>query len=352
MPRLSESPRDTQMGCRGTFLACLVLIWGLTACVETDCVHSDTFECSDYGVLLSLASFRNKPYFVATGDVGRIVISEDSGLSWVARTLPTANNLSGVATNGNGTWVAVGGTASGESYYSVDRGVSWSVASLPAGPTTRQDVTYGAGWFVSVGSGGQIYVSNDGMTWGAATSPTAVLLRSVEYLNGQFVAGSDTGPTIIRSTNGLSWQLATTPPAAPVFDIASDPQGRLVVCGNAVVKASFSTTAGDTWVDATVSPAQNVFGAGYLNGRLICAGLTGNVYTSTDGGANWGLAATGGTTINDVAYSATTAIGAGVGPGFTYRTTDAITWTVITAPTGALFNRISFLEERQFFLPL
>ena len=333
------------------FLVCLIFSSLASSCVETDCVRSDTFECSDYGIVLSLASFRNKPYFIATGDAGRIVISEDNGLSYVERTLPTANNLAGAATNGNGTWVVVGGGVSGESFYSLDRGVSWSVATLPASPSTRQDVTYGAGWFVSVGSGGQIYLSNDGMTWGATTSPTANILRSVEYLNGQFVAGSDTGPTIIRSTNGLSWQLATTPPGAPVFDIASDPQGRLLVCGNAAVKASFSTTAGDSWVDATVSPAQNVFGAGYLNGRLICAGLTGNVFTSTDGGANWGLAATGGTSINDVAYSATVAIGAGVGAGFTYRSTDAITWTVVTAPTGALFNRIGFLEERQLFLP-
>lgn len=122
-------------------------------------------------------------YTIATGDVGKIlrlcvtatstggvtgptcstssspVVSSYS--AFTARTSNTAQNLTSVAYDGYGVWVAVG--AGGAITRSID-GVTWAVQT--SGITTAiSAVTWAGTQFVAVGSNGVVLTSSDGISW-------------------------------------------------------------------------------------------------------------------------------------------------------------------------------------------
>jgi photosystem II stability/assembly factor-like uncharacterized protein len=80
--------------------------------------------------------------FIAVGNNGTIIYSDDVGASWVTVTSGTSSHLKGIA-YGDGTLVAVGisSVAGGnsDSVYSTDHGATWSL--LPSG-YPMNDVTY------------------------------------------------------------------------------------------------------------------------------------------------------------------------------------------------------------------
>lgn len=72
------------------------------------------------------------------------------------------------------------------------------------GTKTLYAVTYGGGKFVAVGQDGRIVYSSDGITWTVATSAITNDFHSVVYVAGKFVAGTDTR-ALAYSADGITW---------------------------------------------------------------------------------------------------------------------------------------------------
>lgn len=148
--------------------------------------------------------------FVASATSGppevpeRIVTSPD-GITWTVRSGPTTG-MRGVGF-GNGTFVAV--SDNGPVWSSTD-GITWTQRT-PAASNSWYSVAYGNGLFVVVGitgTGNRVMTSPDGITWTSRTSAADNEWYDVVFGNGLFVAvaQSGTGNRVMTSTDGITWK--------------------------------------------------------------------------------------------------------------------------------------------------
>ncbi len=148
------------------------------------------------------ASFR---YF-AVGAGGALWHSGGGGPGrWARIPSPTSRDLLGIAF-GRGRWVRAGQenlvwngrfvAVGAETVLVSDNGLDWSVAPglqhLLVGVTLHA-VTFHAGHYVAVGSGGTILHSRDGLVWSGGPTPPGTTLRGVAYNGHTFVAVGDEG---------------------------------------------------------------------------------------------------------------------------------------------------------------
>lgn len=113
---------------------------------------------------------------------GSIIYSDDDGTTWTKATGTFKGMCQGIATDGNGNWVAVGYLGTGDSKsikYSVDNGVTWvDTASLSGNIfSSGRSITYqplsSGGIWLATGSGNSqtiMYSTNNGYSWNAAGS--------------------------------------------------------------------------------------------------------------------------------------------------------------------------------------
>lgn len=115
--------------------------------------------------------------FVAVGDNGRIVVSEN-GTDWknAIRSSSAIQNLSGVA--------------------------------------------YGEGLVVVVDDAGRIFRSDDGRAWLESTPVTADPITAVTYGNGRFIAVTASGRAITSSDGAINWTLRNTETTNALYDLA------------------------------------------------------------------------------------------------------------------------------------
>ena len=93
-------------------------------------------------------------------------------------------------------------------------GDSWTIRTSAAN-NDWLSVIYGNGVFVAVsatGTGDRVMTSPDGITWTIRTSAANNEWRSVTYGNGLFVAVSDTGTgnRVMTSPDGINWTIRTS----------------------------------------------------------------------------------------------------------------------------------------------
>src|SRR5689334_13183590 len=142
-----------------------------------------------YAALQSV-EFDGKGTLVTTGDNGQIQTSIDGGVTWIARTSPTINQLMSVAYNGS-SWLAVG--ASETTLWSAD-GFNWTARQTCCGNIWNGVAGNPSGTWVRVGGGGKLATSTDnGVTWTARDSKVIVGLNSVSWDGQRFIAAGDNG---------------------------------------------------------------------------------------------------------------------------------------------------------------
>jgi len=147
--------------------------------------------------------------YVAVGSGGtlnRSMYSTDEGVTWIGKATP--NNLEYFKVcYGNGTFVAIAGTASLQNGLRViyTRNIiteGWSAANYPT-ENQWMSITYGDGLFVAVsknGIGNRVMTSLDGINWTIrSTSGLDYIWNSVSYGNGRFVAVAYSGPNGIQT---------------------------------------------------------------------------------------------------------------------------------------------------------
>jgi hypothetical protein len=167
---------------------------------------------------------------VSSSGTGDQVMTSTDGEFWATRTTPTfgsplaGNSWQSVTygtVNGVGTFVAVG--ASGAVMTSIDNGTTW-ISQTAAANNNWQSVTYGDGLFVAVSDNtlgdinNRVMTSTNGTTWVARAASANNAWQSVTYGNGVFVAVSSDG----------NRDRVMTSPAPPAFTLTSASESRTV----------------------------------------------------------------------------------------------------------------------------
>lgn len=243
--------------------------------------------------------------FVAVGDAGAIVRSEDEGTTWtLAKSTATKRGLIKVVAS-SGLLVAVG--EGGTIVRSVDKGVSWLPAYHSGTSVDLVDAIAEAnGTLLAIGYGGTAVRSVDGgLNWAASrkTGTSAQLQSLIAEPHGALVALCDGGVLLRSIDDGLTWTVVVERRGTLFQGIAVTRNGTLVAVGgqeespnsprSAVVLRSVDggghwSTVGvnlpDIWLSAVTAETR---------GALLALGQSGEMFRSADEGLNWSRVDTG-----------------------------------------------------------
>lgn len=221
--------------------------------------------------------------YVAVGwsGTGNRCMTSPDGTTWTTRTTPVDNNWQTVG-YGNGLFVALATTGTGNRAMSSPDGITWTIRSI-AVDVFWNSVCYANGMFVGVGNGNPIS-SPDGITWTARTAATSANWNSVCYANGLFVAvnGNSTGNRVMTSPDGITWTARVTPPDKTWISVCYG-NGLFVAVANG--GGAMYSPNGIIWTAGTI-PTQTWNSVAFGNGIFVavCDNATGTrVATSTDG---------------------------------------------------------------------
>jgi RHS repeat-associated protein len=167
------------------------------------------------GVAFTGAGFVAVAKVTTVGAPEAKIFISDTGAKWSPRNTDSGVNfidegLHGVAADGEGTVVAVGGMSVSRITVSNDYGNTWSAKNLApfGGPWGKlYGVAYGAGKWMAVGSGTILLSEDGGATWSKKSSDTG---RSVCYGNGRWLRVNDSANQLLWSpVDHLEWKAST-----------------------------------------------------------------------------------------------------------------------------------------------
>lgn len=219
-------------------------------------------------------------------------ISIDPGTTWTTRTSAADNNWFSV-THGNGLFVAVAYTGTGNRVMTSPDGINWT-SRAPAVDNNWYSVAYGNGLFVAVsvnGTGNRVMTSPDGTTWTSRTSAADNSWFAVTYGNGLFVAVSTngTGNQVMTSPDGITWTTRSTPTANRNWRAVTYGNGLFVAVafGGGSTDQVITSTDGITWISRNSAVDNNWKSVTYGNGLFVAVAnniaSTPSVMTSPDG---------------------------------------------------------------------
>jgi photosystem II stability/assembly factor-like uncharacterized protein len=287
---------------------------------------------------------------IAVGASGTVVTTTNGGTTWIVQTAPTGTTailkVCIVPTTPNPT-VYIGSTySSGRLMKSTNFGVSFTNAT-PTGITSlgvysmcySDNLHY---WIGLSSTLGVYYTTNGGTSWSASTGGTMQIF-DLKYASTTPV-GVDGGALYWTTTNsGASWTKTQLPSGKALRAITFNGTNYIAVgyC-DAILK---STNSGATWsVKASgldqgfirnVVFKDDNFGLAGTQGISGGGGIGGNLWKTTDGGANWSVLYAFGSAnqIYTIAMTSDNIWYIGLDKNLFYKTTDAgATFTQMTVP--------------------
>ncbi|HEV8268279.1 MAG TPA: hypothetical protein VGR00_08605, partial [Thermoanaerobaculia bacterium] len=280
---------------------------------------------------------------VFVGTLGGVFRSTDHGATWGSNVL-TTSQVSGLAVDSAGRVFA--GTFDPKTYRgtlqrSTDGGTTFSLVTSGlttlAGVQTIDSNTFG----VFLGANGVLRSTDGGTTFAGAN--TGLLARS--YVNaltvdpsGRIYAGSDFSGVFRSSDGGATWtRMVNGLTSFDVRGLASTASAVFVGTGTNPGRLFRSTDHGTTWQAASWTAQDFVRTITVAPNGNICAAasFTGDVWTSTDGGATWATASpsplpNAGALLSFGTSPATGKIFVGTeigGTGLYVSNDDGLTWT-------------------------
>ena len=211
------------------------------------------------------------------------------GINWTTRTTPADNGWLSIA-YGNGLYVAVSNTGTGNRVMTSSDGITWT-SRTSAADVQWWSVTYGAGLFVAVaydGGANTVMTSPDGVTWTLRTTPSNNAWVSVTYSGSLFVAVSDNNTTsdVMTSPDGITWTLRTGI-ANSGWDSVIYGNGLFVAVSELAGSSDVMTSPdGITWTSRTGAASNSWRVVTYGNSLFVAVSYTGTgnrVMTSPDG---------------------------------------------------------------------
>ena len=239
---------------------------------------------------LLLAAERRGSLVLSVGERGHILASEDNGLEWIQRTVPTRATLTGIAFASDRQVFVVGHEST--ILRSTDGGQSWSVVHENRDGDPLFDI-----WFandlegIAVGAYGlALETSDGGLSWTRRSlmdADEAPHFYAIEpacdgksiYVVGEF-------GTVLRSTNGgTTWHPMSPPYRGTYFGLLSLPTktGEVLLVHGLRGHGYYSLDGGTSWTPSETSTKQSLLSACQCkDGSIAMVGLSGTVLVSRD----------------------------------------------------------------------
>ncbi len=221
-----------------------------------------------------------------------VVYTSTNGTTWtlVHETNVANTEFDGIASDGNGTVVAVGKSGavarrSGGSWANIDAGV----------PNTKRlrDVTYGDGYFVAVGSNNssngsvEIRRSTNGLNWTDESSGINLAnwkdLRSIQFTGQHFVASGFYAQVLHSTDQGQTWSTNLSGNILQTEDFASG-AGILYTVGrdrdNSNAEVDLISDDGLNWTTISPGSLDDRYGITFFNNTFITVGADGSIRQS------------------------------------------------------------------------
>lgn len=254
----------------------------------------------------------NGDRFVIVGNGIAVTSDDNTGLTFVNRTIP-AGNYSCI-TYTNNTFVAAGTNIVAKS----TNGVSWSTVSTTITSGSATSIVYGNGSILMF-NGGRAWTSPDTVIW--RTTAIAGNFTGIAYdVSGGFV-GVGTSSLTACSTDSIIWQYNVIP--------TGDYYGVVYAAGKYIAIAStgaVTSTDGINWTSRAIPTTSVAYWTlRYVNGVIIAGGAH-NVLTTTDG-ISWVRNSLPNSSIYDITYNGSIYIALGSNSSSVGISTDAVNWT-------------------------
>lgn len=202
---------------------------------STDSAVTWTPLSSDTMNNLNAIASNGSTYIVAVGDNGTITMTSDGGANWATQTSGTSQPLRGViygydSTNVKFRFVAVGDA--GTLLYSEDA-VIWTAGAMADSSSLTDHIksvsngfdNNGVYRFIAVGTNGTVLTSPDGISWSRVASATigATQLNAITYsASRRFVAVGNGGQIYYSEySDPTAWTLTTFVTATPIHALTT-----------------------------------------------------------------------------------------------------------------------------------
>jgi hypothetical protein len=215
-----------------------------------------------------------------------------AGTEWTSRT-SAANNQWESITYGNGMFVAVADSGTGNRVMTSSDGINWTTQTNSA-DYGWMSVTYGNGLFVAVAKDAtsatnRVMTSPNGINWTGRNAATACAWTAVTYGNGLFVAVADTtgSPTyqVMTSPDGINWTSRSAAEANDWMGITYG-DGLFVAVANNGSNQVMTSSDGITWSEQIAAAGNTWLSVTYGNGLFVAVSSSGTgdrVMTSSNG---------------------------------------------------------------------
>jgi photosystem II stability/assembly factor-like uncharacterized protein len=224
---------------------------------------------------------------VAVGFDGRILRSQDGGLSWTNQTVGQSNSLYSVpfVIGLSGTSVGYLGVI----VHTTDGGMTWTPQASGTGYDLNDAFFSDPATGTAVGGHGTIVrTTNGGESWIEQTSGTLNKLQGVWFTDSEHGVAVGFSGTVLRTTNGGSvWNKMMTGTRSHLFDFCftDDQIGFTVGNDGTILRTS---NGGISWNSQVSGTTQTLFGVSFADendGTVV--GESGIILHTQDGGASW-----------------------------------------------------------------
>ena len=223
----------------------------------------------------------NNKYWVVGSNAYIAYSPTTDGLNWTSPYLGITNSITlNDIIYGGGRYVVVG--SSGTVLTSAD-GITWASHTAGSGNNTR--VAYGNSIYVLVNATntGAIYTSTDGATWTLRNTGSAATGTALAYVNNQFVLGHSTG-ALWTSSDGINWTSVTSL-GASITNILWNGSSYIVNPGGTCY---YATSISGPWNNFGLTSGSQVGSIGFDGTQWLIYSSTYGTRKSTDGlGASW-----------------------------------------------------------------
>lgn len=231
----------------------------------------------------------NGSVFCVVGQVsGTAAFTSPDGITWTARTLPSASAWRAVAWNGS-VFCAIADNINGTTAATSPDGITWTARTLPAAGAASAWYSISAlgARFCTVSYNSNLAAwSDDGISWTSATLPATdnwISITSARTTN-LFCVIAQNSNNAATSPNGVTWTARTLPSSGDWRCVASDGVGFLAVGAYPLAATSAN---GTTWVAQTLPISGDGIQGVSWNGNVWMVLDYGSKYcaTSPDGAA-------------------------------------------------------------------
>jgi len=248
-----------------------------------DILYAEQLPLATQSLLLDI-TVRPGGGFIAVGERGHVVFSED-GADWKqAEVVPTRTTLTTITYAGDRLW------AGGHDTVIITSGDGGNTWTLQYRDRERQQAIMDIYFFdedqgLAIGSYGLALVTEDGgVNWDDSVVNEEDWHNNAVLVDGDLmlIAG-EAGFSYRSQDGGLSWETIEMPYPGSMFGIVESGEGCVMVFGLRG-NAQESCDRGDTWEELDTGTQLTIAGGVHVDGRTVLVGNSGLVLTRQDGG--------------------------------------------------------------------